>query len=66
MYKAAYKDKHDMDVYLPSEKRQLARSMNVDHWKKWILKEIKWFEFQGNLEHVVFHTKGDNRFFIDS
>ena len=40
--------------------------MNVDHWTKWLLKEIEWFQFEGILEHTYFHAKGANIIFHSS
>ena len=40
MYKADYKDKLNKGVYVSSEKIKLKQSMNVDHWKIWLLNEI--------------------------
>ena len=37
MYKAAYEYKHDLGVYIPSEKSELAQSVNVDHWMRFLL-----------------------------
>ena len=37
--------------------------MNVDHWPKWLLNEIEWFQLKGNLEHADFHAKGNNILF---
>ena len=33
MHKAYYEENQDPGVYIPSEKRELAQSMNVDHHK---------------------------------
>ena len=63
MDKADYEDKHDLGVYMPSEKSELDRSMNVDHWLIWILNEIEWLQFQGIFEHADFRAKGDNIIF---
>ena len=55
-----------MGVYIPSENSELALSMNVYHWPRWIIIEIEWFQFQGILEHTNFHAKGDNIIFIQN
>ena len=40
MDKAAYEEKIQKGVDVPSEKIELDRNMNVDHWPIWILNEI--------------------------
>ena len=44
--KAAYKDKHNMGVLIPSKKRKCYWSMNVDHLPIWLLNEIDWPQLQ--------------------
>ena len=48
MDKAYYEDNH-FGVHIISVERELAQSMNVDHWPKWLLNEIEWFQLEGNL-----------------
>ena len=60
MENAAYKDKHNWGVYIPSEKSELSQSMNVDHWQQWLHNKIEWLQFQGILEHAAFHTTDNN------
>ena len=58
--KAANEDKHDMGVYITSEKRKWSESMDIYHWPKFLLNEIESFQFHGILEHTAFHAKGNN------
>ena len=44
MEKAYYEEKIHMGVYIPAENIELDRSMNVDHWVRWLLDEIEWFQ----------------------
>ena len=53
-----------MGVYIHSENSELSQNMNVDHWTRWLINEIDWFQFQGILEHEKFHAKGNNTIFI--
>ena len=63
MYKADYKDKHDLGVYIPSLKRKSAWSMNVYHWPKWLINEIEWFQLKVILEHAAFNARDNNMHF---
>ena len=63
MCKAADKDNHDIGIYIPSENIEVAISMNVDHWPKYLINEIEWFLFQIILGHADFHAKGRNILF---
>ena len=63
MVKAVYEDNHDFIVYIPYVKSDLDWIINVDHWPKLLLNEIEWIQFEGILEHVAFHAKGDNIIF---
>ena len=29
------------------KKRDSSQSMNVDHWQRWLFKEVVWFQFRG-------------------
>ena len=60
MDKSYYKHKLHKGVYIPPQKKYLYQKMNVDHCPRWLLDEIKWFQFQGILEHADFHAKGNN------
>ena len=59
MEKAANEDKHDLGVYIHSEKSELAQNVNVDHWTILLLNEIEWFQFQGIFEQAAFHARGN-------
>ena len=63
MNKEAYEYNHDLVVYIPSVNSELSRRMNIDHWPKWLLHEILWFQFEGILEHTDFHARGNNIIF---
>ena len=63
MNKASYEDNHDLGVYIRSVESKLAQSMNVDHWLRWLLNEIEWFQFKIILEQADFYQKGNNILF---
>ena len=63
MERSSCEEKRDSCFYIPSKTSKFSQTMNADHWPKWLLNEIEWFQFQGILEHAAFHENGDNILF---
>ena len=55
--KGDYEYKIHKGVEIPAENRELDRSMNVDHFPRWLMNEIECLQFQGILEHTAFHAR---------